>query len=300
MQCYRSSATHLLGNTRRLSSFKPFGTKSLIRCEVLQRSWSTSSIDSVQHSSLITNLHESRKASNILSKVTFPFQNDKPSDLAFNLESGNTTAGPLTSAQISRIASQGVRMAIERHQPGDAITIIQSLSHSVKTRSSPTKLIDPLRKPAIDFGLPVSPRLASHCLLHGLIRSGHYKQADTAAKQMFQLGIPVHSKSLEAIVHSLCHKASPTFDRSVIGQVQKVFKSTTLLEASKLVRNANISRALELVHHAKQYNRQRTRQMFLSLIDACLLQGELLIAAFLFSFLVKQYFSRNHTPALAD
>ncbi|KAH8102805.1 hypothetical protein DFH11DRAFT_323410 [Phellopilus nigrolimitatus] len=61
-----------------------------------------------------------------------------------------------------------------------------------------------VRASHVDFGQAVSPRLALHSLLHGLVRRGMTKKAGRVAWQLLRGGVPVHERTLACVTGALC------------------------------------------------------------------------------------------------
>ncbi|TDL29147.1 hypothetical protein BD410DRAFT_823372, partial [Rickenella mellea] len=215
----------------------------------------------------------------------------------------STASAPMKSAHLSRVAAETVRLAFQEGRSREAFLVVNSLHYSTiiyKNGAPPS----PLRQPhAIDFGQAVSPRLAAHCLLHGLIRQGNTDKAGRLARKMMSMGLRVRNKSLEATMHSLCASDVTSLgDRGTKPQMARMKKSLDLQYPNvtgyhpRMVQGRGTRMAIQLLFATKHYQQQRTKRMFQTLIDACLLQGEIIVASFLFAFLVKQWQLRR-TPS---
>ncbi|KAL5488289.1 hypothetical protein ACEPAI_6397 [Sanghuangporus weigelae] len=205
-------------------------------------------------------------------------------------------------AKISRIAAQAVRVACQGPSSSEAFLILKSLLKSVAYYGKPQKPGSRLPKNVpIDFGMAVSPRLATHSLLHGLIRRGMTKEAGDIARRivLHQSQMRLSNRTLQAISTALCQTdALALRDRDFHSKVQKaksyfgdyLARPTAITESKVKLPCTRV--AMQLFFAAKQYRKHRARQMFQQLIDACLLQGEILIVSFLLAFLVKQWQTR--------
>ncbi|KAL5527149.1 hypothetical protein ACEPAG_5940 [Sanghuangporus baumii] len=221
-------------------------------------------------------------------------------------------------AKISRITAQAVRVACQGPSTSEAFLILKSLLKSAAYYGKPQKPGSRLPKNVpIDFGMVVSPRLATHSLLHGLVRRGMTKEAGDIARRivLHQNKIRLSNRTLRAISTALCETdALALRDLNFRSKVQKAksyfegyLAHPTAITESK-VKLPCTRVAMQLFFAAKQYRKHRAKQMFQQLMDACLLQGEILIVSFLLAFLVKQWQTRfllageidNHPSPSAD
>ncbi len=111
---------------------------------------------------------------------------------------------------------------------------------------------------------------------------------------MLQMNMRVRTRTLEHAIGHLCatDNALVSHEMSVAPQyppMPRLSISTPPEFSTKLIEKTCTRLALQLLFAAKQHRHQRTKQMLQSLIDACLLQGEILVVSFLFAFLVKQW-----------
>lgn len=203
---------------------------------------------------------------------------------------------PLTAVQVSRAAAQTVRLCGYNQDFTGALFVVNSLHLSSNFNPWP-----PLNNPSvathnshdmdlINFGQVVSVRLAAHCFLHGLIRARKEGIASKYADLMIKQGIPIRTATLQKILYRL---GSPrTFPR-----VRIVSRKTSIPADPRQVLNlheANVGSAatqaaLHLLECARIFGQQRTRRMYDSFIKACLMQGEIIVAALLFAVLVKDW-----------
>ena len=100
-------------------------------------------------------------------------------------------------------------MSLRGGEIADAYYIVNSLQSSVHPDPKPIHKIPIVRslphRPffPLDFGRPISPRLAAHSLLHGLLRVGLTIKAYKLAEEMMADGIKLRPKSLDATIRSL-------------------------------------------------------------------------------------------------
>ncbi|KLO09926.1 hypothetical protein SCHPADRAFT_543839 [Schizopora paradoxa] len=209
---------------------------------------------------------------------------------------GGTISKHISPNDVSRASAQAVRIACKQGMIPEAFAIVKSI-HQAFHASSTTLTAESSTPPTATSLHPlltggnVSPRLASHALLHGLIRSGHTEKAGELAYSLLQRGTLVRTKSLEHAIGHLCSSgpgaATSNHETPVepYGRPPKWTKGAS----PQLVENACTRLALQIFFAAKQHKQQRTKQMLQSLIDACLLQGEILVVSILFAFLIKQW-----------
>ncbi|EKM59546.1 uncharacterized protein PHACADRAFT_205765 [Phanerochaete carnosa HHB-10118-sp] len=207
----------------------------------------------------------------------------------------------MTAAQISRAAAQAVRVS----PPQDALYILNSLFYSTLTpgekesvhdieevyRTTPRSPLDvhvPFKP--IDFGQPVSPRLASHSFLHALLRRGQPSQAAQLAESLMKQGHRVQPSTLEATVKALCESDKSFWDRRRASTLPRSLHSRHVLDISNdsFSHPGNAIASLILIH-ARKYGQERSERMYETLVRACLLHGEIVVAALLFALLVKDW-----------
>jgi hypothetical protein len=181
--------------------------------------------------------------------------------------------------------------------PREALYIVNSLHHSTFPRShldslrpleqegddshSPSARIIPVEP--IDFGQFVSPRLAAHSFLHLLIRQGLPDKASKYAELMMQQGIRIHKGTTEAIVRSLCNSGP-------LAKLKNTLPFTSrIAEIPAHTGHSGILAAENILSCARRFGQERTERMYRNLIDACIMQGEIIIASLLFVLLVKDW-----------
>lgn len=219
----------------------------------------------------------------------------------------------MTAAQLSRAAAQAIRVAPDQ----DALYILQSLRYSVSTPAEKENIYKleklhrtTLRSPLdvhnpfepIDFGQPVSPRLAAHCLLHLHLRRGRPDQAARIAEVLMKQSIPLRLYTLEAIV-----KALSTSDKSFWSNKPTFMFPRTLNDPKVLTLSSDsfshpgCAVASRVLFLARKYGQARSDRMYEALVRACLIQGEIIVAALLFALLVKDWQIRSaHKLAEAE
>ncbi|RPD62076.1 hypothetical protein L226DRAFT_508987 [Lentinus tigrinus ALCF2SS1-7] len=228
---------------------------------------------------------------------TTPARNTNPSENPS--PSLSATTAHLSDAQVSRVTAQAVRLCIRDGDFGDALYVVNSACHSVLR--DPLHTQDPQEQNStsklepIAFGRPVSPRLAAHAFLHGLVRKGYASKAQTYAKLMVRAGIPIHSATMEAVIASVRTSSSilPRF-----GPFARVIprrgRDVLQLQPGK-VKDACARAAIELLQTARTFGQRRTERMYHVLISTLLMQGEIIVATLLFALLMKDWeVSKNH------
>ncbi|KAJ3827800.1 hypothetical protein F5880DRAFT_1118346 [Lentinula raphanica] len=196
----------------------------------------------------------------------------------------------LTPAQLSRAVWQSVRLAIQAQDIHTANIILES----VRLSNEPL-----LHKPSkrhhasgIEFHQPVSPKLAGHALVHGLLRLGLPRRAQIVAKILMDNGVSLRTKTFETLLDALV-TSDGNMPRST-GNEFLAFMKTLLPNSSILSLNPTLTggkgsrAALHMymtARNAKQ--QQRTQRMYRTLIGTFLLHGELIAASLLITIILK-------------
>ncbi|KAI1785336.1 hypothetical protein LXA43DRAFT_1038592 [Ganoderma leucocontextum] len=206
-----------------------------------------------------------------------------------------STTSQLSASQVSRAAAQAVRLCIKEGGFGDALYVVNSACYSI--------LRDPLQPPGkegsvsqlqpISFGRPVSPRLAAHAFLHGLVRGGYARKAQIYAKLMIEAGIPIRTNTLETIITSTLSRPSTLFKLGPFARLTPKKRvditSATLKLQTGLVSERCARAALELLQTARTFGQQRTERMYRVLVETLLMQGEIIVASLLFVILLQDW-----------
>jgi pentatricopeptide repeat protein len=202
---------------------------------------------------------------------------------------------PLTPAQMSRAACHAVRMSMQKPIGGveDAYLIVNSLRYSSFPPVSSGQESQPVKDfelVAIKFGRPVSSRLASHALLHGLLRVGRKKDAFTLASLMMETGIRLRSKTLSAVISGFVSKSPPARRRPItLPRAFNFIPNHSISNLLPLAQNESTRLALQLLSLAGNTHQRRTHGMFATLITICLINGEIILASLLFGFAMNEY-----------
>ncbi|RDB17018.1 hypothetical protein Hypma_002053 [Hypsizygus marmoreus] len=199
----------------------------------------------------------------------------------------------LTPAQTSRAASRAVHMALRSPVGGleDAYLIVNSLRYSTFKNdpfAQQSPAIQEFQRVAINLERPISPRLSSHVLLHGLIRLGRKKEASELATKMMKTGLRLRSKTMEAFMHTLVPK-TPFLRRKPFSPPHFTPNPPTLARMIPMARDEGTRFALQLFAVARQTHHRRTNGMFGTLLCICLINGEIILASLIFGFVVKDW-----------
>ncbi|EIW62214.1 uncharacterized protein TRAVEDRAFT_27548 [Trametes versicolor FP-101664 SS1] len=217
----------------------------------------------------------------------------KPSEPDGVTTSIRETSAGLSAAQISRAAAQAVRLSVQEGNYGDALYVVNSACHSVLQGPLDASAQRASRLQPIQFGCAVSPRLSAHSFLHGLIRAGYAKKAETYARLMLRAGIPIRSSTLESVVSSLVASPSslPKFGpfARIIPRKPAIDHPSAMQLRSDRVTDKCARAALTLLQEARIFGQRRTERMYKVLIGTLLMQGEILVASLLFVLLLKDF-----------
>ncbi|GJJ07662.1 hypothetical protein Clacol_001867 [Clathrus columnatus] len=197
--------------------------------------------------------------------------------------------GVSETARKSRIASSSIRVAMNFQDAIKAKEIAyETLKDTYKTN------------PTSKLGRQTPSRLVAHSLVHSLLRKGQVMDAAYEMKYIMSLGVTFHHRTLQKNISLLCSiPFSGTANQTVTSNfiVDSVYpgdsESSFLLSAlySRLPPPTRLATSLLIT--GRRYRQKRTEEMFNRLIDACLLQGEIVIATLLFVLLVKDWQFRS-------
>ncbi|OJT07614.1 hypothetical protein TRAPUB_1520 [Trametes pubescens] len=221
-------------------------------------------------------------------------QASEPEDITASIR--DTSAG-LSAAQVSRAAAQAVRLSIQEGNYGDALYVVNSACHSVLQGPLDGAAQRASQLQPIQFGCAVSPRLSAHSFLHGLIRAGYAKKAETYARLMIRAGIPIRSSTLESVITSL---VAPPSGLPKFGPFSRIIPRKPALDHPSVMqlRHGRVTdkcarAALTLLQEARIFGQRRTERMYKVLIETLLMQGEILVASLLFVLLLKDFEMRK-------
>ncbi|KAI0052631.1 hypothetical protein FA95DRAFT_1532489 [Auriscalpium vulgare] len=218
----------------------------------------------------------------------------------------------LTAAQVSRSSATAIRVSIARGNPWDASHLWHSLrwSHSHYAPASQTGRS--FRNPSksfvpVDFGRAVPLVLPSHALFHGYLRMGELKWAAKVAQQMMEDGHELRPKSFEAFLRALHpHNTASDAGRGIFVRANypispELPQYYNVLSIHHVMPEDPLTRlAVRLLLSARDHRWQRTRGMYDTVIQACLVQGEILVASLLLFILIKDYQLRRTCAHLSS
>lgn len=209
----------------------------------------------------------------------------------------------LSPSQISRASATAIRISLARGATWDAFHLWHSLRWSAHHYYKPVSNSlsrPPFRKPItafvpIDFGRSVSTRFAGHCLLHGLLRAGETKTAAMLAEQMMANGEELRPLSFNILLRQLHPSASQELPRTIYDRFRnrisrKIHLGPGVLNLQNVMPSDPLTRlAVRLLSNAREHRWQRTTGMYESVLRACLVQGEILVASLLLALILKDY-----------
>ncbi|KAF5372050.1 hypothetical protein D9615_008084 [Tricholomella constricta] len=179
----------------------------------------------------------------------------------------------------------------------DAFLIVNSLRYSTFQHDPAAHHIPAVRAfqdVAVNFKNPVSPRLSSHALLHGLIRMGRKQQAADLAVSMMEAGMKLRTKTLETFMHTLTPPPSAK-RRASIPPLTFTPNPRSLADIVAMAHHPGSRLALQIFAVARKTHQNNTRGMFGTLLAICLINTEIILASLIFAFAVKEW--QRH-PAL--
>ena len=223
-----------------------------------------------------------------------------------SMTTSSFVAGHLSSPQISRTSAAAIRISVARGDTWDGFHLWHSLRWSMyryrKPASSSTPQ-PPFRTPSpfvpIDFGRPVSTRLATHCLLHSLLRAGKTKMAANFTSRLMADGGELHPLSFGTLLRQLNSPSSESAQTAndrlrSLTPPQKVHLGPRILDLQNVMPMNPFTRiAVHLLNRAREHRWQRTTSMYESVFRACLIQGEILVVSVLLAVLLKDYQLRH-------
>ncbi|KAG1888864.1 hypothetical protein F4604DRAFT_1915929 [Suillus subluteus] len=180
---------------------------------------------------------------------------------------------PATASEISLAAARAVRMSCANGAITDASFIVNSLRRSnLPPQPSTDKggglLIPKLDYEPIDFGQPVSPALSAHCLLHHFVRQRMSLRARQLAEQLMQDGTHIHASTLHAVIQCQTERAN---DGKFLQARRPSQRDPSFFSMHGSIDNAVM------------------RTPTSSIINICLVQGEIIVASLLFVLLIKDW-----------
>ncbi|KAF9520926.1 hypothetical protein BS47DRAFT_1481236 [Hydnum rufescens UP504] len=210
-----------------------------------------------------------------------------------------------TPAQVSRLAAKIIRQSFMAGQIQDACDALSNLHARTLDYYNPK----PSSAASVNFSLGPSPlRLPTTTLVHGLLRVGLSHKASTVIVDTMNGHVPVRShkilsalalehrvrfrvQTLESVVAALCPPAGSGI--SVQGPLVKEVSEMRRLERASIPPRFKHAQGITLLNLFRQHRYRRSKEMYDRVIDACLLQGEIITACLLFVLLVKDWQVRS-------
>ena len=217
-----------------------------------------------------------------------PFVNVIPPPMEVDPSLCTAPQPPLTKAQMSRTTTLTIHRCLQRHSLSDAYHVFNCLRYSnFKHQKSLIKFIgvrsvEHFKDAAMQFPCPVSPRLSSHALLHGLLRIGLTKKAYKLACLMIEDGINVRSTTLQAVMQGLYPPMPPRFHAARPVHTVPIF-------GAAIARDRGTHLAISLLEKAQKSWHKRTRSMYKTLLALCILNGEIILASLLFGYMIRHW-----------
>ncbi|KAF8351062.1 hypothetical protein F5887DRAFT_1068806 [Amanita rubescens] len=218
---------------------------------------------------------------------------------------------PLTSAQISRATTRAIHHCLQLHSIGDAYYVLNCLRYSnFRHQKSLFKFrgirsVDHFEDAAMRFEFPVSPRLSSHALLHGLLRIGLQKKAYRLAGLMIKDGINVRSRTLQAVMQTFYPPTPARFHPARLIDIE--FSSAHPIGVKpvkprpahpidvepvlrvRMAQDEGTRMAISLWMLAQKSWHKRTRSMYKTLLALCILNGEIILGSLLFGYMIRHW-----------
>jgi hypothetical protein len=151
-------------------------------------------------------------------------------------------------------------------------------------------------KPFIPLEFPpsVSPRLATHSLLHSLIRVGLTVKAYRLADSLIKSGAKMRPRSIEVVIHGLLRqKATPPPDSLKsyqLDNIAKIITSSKVLTLNpRLVADQTTRYAIRLILRTRHHRQRCSAEAYGSIIRYLLQRAEILVASLVFGTMVKDY-----------
>lgn len=195
---------------------------------------------------------------------------------------------PLTNAQMSRATTRAIRSCLQLHSLGDAYYILNCLRYSnfryqkSRIKFKGVRAVDHFENAAIQYTCPVSSRLSSHALLHGLLRFGLSKKAYKLTRLMIQDGVNVRSRTLQAVMQALYPPMPATF------RPARPINTEPVLRIG-MAQDQGTRMAISLLKLAQKSWHKRTRSMYKTLLALCILNGEIILGSLVFGYMIRHW-----------
>lgn len=234
-----------------------------------------------------------------ISTTTIPQPSPRPRQFILRPPSSQLIKTHLSPNQCALAAAQAVRIACRDNALPDAEYIVHSLIYSnlpgaPETISLELPVLGSFEFIPIRFERPISPRLASHCLIHHYLRYGNVLKAKTTADRLLADGVRIRDATLEALATALIREPPTTFDvlregGKIMWRQMDVIGDGDLIVNPEMIKNDGARFALMLLLKARENGQRNSDRLLERFASICLLNGEILLGAILFALIVKDF-----------
>ncbi|KAG6816877.1 hypothetical protein H0H87_002198 [Tephrocybe sp. NHM501043] len=202
-----------------------------------------------------------------------------------------------TPAQTSRAARKAVVLALQSPIGGvqDALYIVNSLHQPIlKQNPQAAHLPNVSKYSGITFNRTINPRLASHTLVHTLIRRNRAGHAADLAVSMMECGMRVRGRTLNIVMGNL-ENGAKAGAKNVKATPPPTFSPypQSLGDLAGLAQHPTSRLAVQIFTVARRTGQGNTSGLFGTLLAICLINTEIVLACFVFAMTVKEFY---HPP----
>ncbi|KAF6762447.1 hypothetical protein DFP72DRAFT_1164389 [Ephemerocybe angulata] len=243
--------------------------------------------------------------------------------------SSSPLSPPLSASRHALIASQAIRLSVAQGSLPDAYLILNSIHFASTSPRTPrllrnlTALLpqNALAAEPVPFSSATPVRLATHTLLHALVRQGYLPEAARLAEELVGSGVRLRKWSLDSLFAALTlpehnlssfpsapSRSSSSSLSSLAGRRPSLRPCPrTLPIRTSVLRNVDILRdelseehvatpggkhAVRLLQVARKSRQRRTQAMFTMLIRLCIINGEIIAASLVFGLMMRDWNAR--------
>src|SRR5258706_10324847 len=227
------------------------------------------------------------------------FSTPTSSLLRFNRRAASTRSTPGYSLAT---ASPKIRHAVRELRNLDQGYQIFRLSYEKTYQSiEAARKKNPSEQPKLEDRVKVAAiqtKLAAHTFAHALLRRGRALEASRFVELWMERNIRIHYRTFQATFNLLCPRVDHQVDTVgppspvTVPPPSEVGPTCRLNPQRQGASQMFTIAALSLLRSARQGRHGRASWMYDRIIDACLLQGEVLTAALLFVALVRDWMLR--------
>ena len=219
--------------------------------------------------------------------------------LRFNLRTASTRGAPVYSLAT---ASPKIRHAVRDLRNLEQGYQIFRLSYEETYQSIEAAQVNSFEQPTLEDRAKVAAiqtRLAAHIFAHALLRCGRAIEASRFVELCIERNIRIHYHTFQATFNLLCPRIDHLVDtigppsHITVPPPSEVGPTSRLASQHQDASQMYTTAALSLLRSARQGRHGRASWMYDRIIDACLLQGEVLTAALLFVALVRDWMLRK-------